>query len=1397
MNNYRSNLGGLYSNISINHDSGGGGGAYDDEDPELQSLESKLKSSERELESTLDMLKELDSNTMSLPASLLAPSPKNYATTRDHNYQQQQQQQARNFKQNYNSHELSPKYYVPPPAVQHESLLGQSSMALPPYNNNNSSSSNNNHNNQQRLSQAGAVPDHPDLSALIQSIQEQIRITQQLAIQTEQENASISQQLSRLARGGLGSSSGTTKPLSPLVSHRDIMVEDEELRQMRLQHEKELEKLRFEHEKMLQETELEQLKKEKEKQLLEEQEKRGKEQQVESRRSRMRIKKEKAGTNGFLAFNQSSYTESDLMKQGFQVYFDYVTGVPSNITAVSLIYGIYDSETAAPKTPVRRTPVSETDVEMDDNEKHSIFLVRRQYPRELLSISRPLKMIIELLSVNDNQTRGDSSTVESIGWTQILITNDQGFLSEGCFILPLYTPHVNTSLQPGQLDQFHRRLPSLIFIRVVSPANFLTMETFPVSLSGRGKYNIPGYFSGMRSPNQQRTANRTYTTIPQATQHKSNLYPAVNKQENDPMVKLCVSTENGNDKDVNIDKNVNEITNTPTISYDSNYGIYLKVEQCSQLDMTSDTKFHIKIDLINDSNPSLSWTTTDASYNNDTLSVHWHQSTLWSKLEYQKDAKLLFTLFKTDNNNQNSIVDSNRVLLYWKVLPLFKLKIEQNEIVANTGKFNLKMDEPPIDIENIGSRAIDNYDKLPSLDILISNSPNIDSEEPHGASNNTREEGFVVCIDKADMLPENVLLTRILVQYYTTDYTTLGTFDTFYMELNSCCLSPEYKYSRDFVCVNKEINESDVLVDVRSTEFEAHNLLNHDHLHMVVQIETVDPIMRRRSLGYSVFTICNNDTESERNVRYGGFRLPVHVVPFPTIEELKDGKFKEAPRLPCASIFIRVCPMTRNEDGVLLRRSLLPANEWEAMYEVKQDTNYEVIDGAADEPPIQPRTAKETVQSSMQWKTGRHVLDNLQIQTNKKGTTYLYDTELTEISHLSSEVLEKRMNQIFQAQTISHSSVFVTPFIDELGFMIIPECVYIEEKYYDPSVMYFLVVKVFLVLGGEAPQSETPEHVHVACCAEVDWEESRSGVIVWKRQPIFVSDILKDSPSHLVKDIIVEMSIQYYPNTQEKLKEIFPYDSKMDITKEFDISPHLLDTGQRSSKSTRGLRKIIKKISTLRNQDTLSALTLEGLQTFFDGQPTSFFSKYLHQPKFASKQLFRKSELQTLCWSFFSVLISGRELGCDSSFFTKSGQFVSPFIHGSVPKEIYRALLVERHSIRSTVSKYGDDSMAGAVFFQCFDSSREQEFDWLVHRNLGRNYAERLTNHIPVNYAGLAYYTEQVGMSPSNTYGEFVCESIVDACADDQVTGEKLKFLYSMRDQLLNTCYESLRATIL
>lgn len=177
-------------------------------------------------------------------------------------------------------------------------------------------------------------------------------------------------------------------------------------------------------------------------------------------------------------------------------------------------------------------------------------------------------------------------------------------------------------------------------------------------------------------------------------------------------------------------------------------------------------------------------------------------------------------------------------------------------------------------------------------------------------------DGVDVYIDSAMFLPDNCTLSRITMRMFAADKEQIGPVHECFSLPNSPSTSPVFKFK----------------AELRMSSFNVTTTA-------LIRIDTIDAAtLLPASVGYCcVKLFASRDrvqpklpTELNACINTGNFQLPLHAGRIPTtLFTLSDTMLSTLPKIPAASLLVRILPAPKSADGIsTLSQSEFPSSEW-------------------------------------------------------------------------------------------------------------------------------------------------------------------------------------------------------------------------------------------------------------------------------------------------------------------------------------------------------------------------------------------------------------------------------------------------------------------------------------
>ncbi|KAG7385620.1 Coiled-coil domain-containing protein 17 [Phytophthora pseudosyringae] len=181
-------------------------------------------------------------------------------------------------------------------------------------------------------------------------------------------------------------------------------------------------------------------------------------------------------------------------------------------------------------------------------------------------------------------------------------------------------------------------------------------------------------------------------------------------------------------------------------------------------------------------------------------------------------------------------------------------------------------------------------------------------------------DGFNVCIDGGRGFPDSVTISKVTIAALHADRTQVAA-----------------ENGSTFAAVVSDV--FDPVFDAY-VEYRQHNF--NPTLTLVIRVDTIELVSKRPViLGYTVFPVfLDVDTRGQPNrpsipqfiLNEGGFQLPLHaqIQSAEASQPLSAKSCEEFPRIPCATVLLRIARAKSGDGLALLSRKDIPPNEWEA-----------------------------------------------------------------------------------------------------------------------------------------------------------------------------------------------------------------------------------------------------------------------------------------------------------------------------------------------------------------------------------------------------------------------------------------------------------------------------------
>ena len=177
-------------------------------------------------------------------------------------------------------------------------------------------------------------------------------------------------------------------------------------------------------------------------------------------------------------------------------------------------------------------------------------------------------------------------------------------------------------------------------------------------------------------------------------------------------------------------------------------------------------------------------------------------------------------------------------------------------------------------------------------------------------------DGVDIYIDSGMYFPDNVTITRVFAQFFSIEKEPVGGSFEAYSSVTSSAISPSYNYKIELRGSSLNVTQTCLL-----------------------RFDTLDSSnMKPATVGYACFKIfCTKDREqpkvtNEPNVYINTSlrQLPIRGNRVPKLlESYDENMLNSSPKIPCASVLVRICAAPRSPDGLsVLSKEDSPEEEW-------------------------------------------------------------------------------------------------------------------------------------------------------------------------------------------------------------------------------------------------------------------------------------------------------------------------------------------------------------------------------------------------------------------------------------------------------------------------------------
>jgi hypothetical protein len=177
-------------------------------------------------------------------------------------------------------------------------------------------------------------------------------------------------------------------------------------------------------------------------------------------------------------------------------------------------------------------------------------------------------------------------------------------------------------------------------------------------------------------------------------------------------------------------------------------------------------------------------------------------------------------------------------------------------------------------------------------------------------------DGVDIYIDSAMFLPDNCTLSRVTMRLFAADKEQVGPVHECFSLPNSPCTAPVFKFKVELRMSSCNVTTTALL-----------------------RIDTLDAAtLLPASVGYCCFKLFatrdrvqpKTPTELNACINTGNFQIPVHAGRVPTtLAFMCDTMLSTLPKIPAASLLVRVLPAPKSADGIsTLSKDEFPSTEW-------------------------------------------------------------------------------------------------------------------------------------------------------------------------------------------------------------------------------------------------------------------------------------------------------------------------------------------------------------------------------------------------------------------------------------------------------------------------------------
>ncbi|XXQ36202.1 C2H2-type domain-containing protein [Plasmodiophora brassicae] len=615
---------------------------------------------------------------------------------------------------------------------------------------------------------------------------------------------------------------------------------------------------------------------------------------------------------------------------GFAILWDFIYGLEKTVASCRLTFQVLDG--ASPKRDAQQSVVMETQPDGPSLASNRLCMCGfvTHFPR--LPPLRSLKVIVEV----QGNVSGSSGT--SVGWTLVELFNEDGVLLSGLWRAPLYTGPIRkevaaASLHSSSMTQY-RHPTAELFLRVIAPG----YDADDNVRAGGDPNLVMGLYKQVgKAPASHAMSLDGPTAQQQPLQHLQR--PQTDKQQMPtPRSRGTPATAVSEPAVQGATPGVEPVTGAggPNTQLKTELGIV--VRSC---DLAGVTFARVRVSLyvkgVLLDNPAWKCTTPIAQVGASGAMgiIAWERSFMFVGCPNDGTLSFAVEVIKVPSARDEASVEfaltSDETVVAYTVVDAVR-----NETV-NVGEFTVPMMTPPVIVPFragpsplgdatlqvdvfAGAASCPQLKAVPLLaDATTSSSApwiKVDAGPPPDVAFEPGD-GFDVYVDQCRFLPDNVTVTRAVLQVWTSDF-GVGVGER---ALAVCSTGSQVQHPT---------------FGIRS-EYRARSF--NPTCTLEVQVEAIEQGSKRLKLvGVAALNVFvtkgtrSQPTEAqtqEFSLNAGSFQLPLRVETVRPKDVFLASSYDKTPKIPCATVLVRIMPAAKSAElGEVMSTANVPESEW-------------------------------------------------------------------------------------------------------------------------------------------------------------------------------------------------------------------------------------------------------------------------------------------------------------------------------------------------------------------------------------------------------------------------------------------------------------------------------------